>query len=80
MGSVGHSDNQRGSYPILEYKTDLQFAILSPETADATVAFFNAYRERSVPKGTLPVFHVLDKHNHIRSVVGSSNQPLVLLF
>ncbi|KAK5789776.1 hypothetical protein VI817_008899 [Penicillium citrinum] len=40
-----------------------------PETADATVAFFNAYRERSVPKGTLPVFHVLDKHNHISNVL-----------
>ncbi|GES60115.1 alpha/beta-hydrolase [Aspergillus terreus] len=39
------------------------------ETADATVAFFNAYRERSKPSGTLPSFHVQDKHNHVSNVL-----------
>ncbi|KAF9893442.1 hypothetical protein FE257_010754 [Aspergillus nanangensis] len=39
------------------------------ETADATVAFFNAYRNRSKPLGTLPMFHVLDKHNHVTNVL-----------
>ncbi|KAJ5438131.1 alpha/beta-hydrolase [Penicillium daleae] len=39
------------------------------ETADATVAFFNAYRERSLPLGTLPVFHVQDNHNHVSNVL-----------
>ncbi|GKZ74154.1 hypothetical protein AnigIFM60653_002023 [Aspergillus niger] len=39
------------------------------ETADATVAFFNAYRERSKPPGTLPVFHVQDRHNHVSNVL-----------
>ncbi|KAJ9157264.1 Alpha/beta-hydrolase [Pleurostoma richardsiae] len=39
------------------------------ETADANVAFFNAYRARSKPVGTLPVFHVLDKHNHLSNVL-----------
>ncbi|OOQ89531.1 alpha/beta-hydrolase [Penicillium brasilianum] len=43
------------------------------ETADATVAFFNAYRERSIPRGTLPVFHVQDNHNHVRFVSALSN-------
>lgn len=48
------------------------------ETADATVAFFNAYRERSNPPGTLPVFHVQDRHNHVRSVMISSDLGLPL--
>lgn len=38
------------------------------ETADATIAFFNAYRERSKPAGALPEFQVLDVHNHLRLV------------
>ncbi|GMF90463.1 unnamed protein product [Aspergillus oryzae] len=38
------------------------------ETADATATFFNAHRERSIPQGTLPTFHVQEKHNHIRFV------------
>ena len=42
------------------------------ETADATVAFFNVYRERSKPPGTLPVFHVQDRHNHVRLAISSS--------
>ncbi|KAL2706682.1 hypothetical protein AAEP93_001932 [Penicillium crustosum] len=37
-----------------------------PETIDATMKFFNAYRSRSKPSGTLPVFHVLKRHNHLR--------------
>ncbi|KAK9771618.1 hypothetical protein SCAR479_11689 [Seiridium cardinale] len=37
-----------------------------PETADASVMFLNAYRSRSQPTGTLPVFHVLKRHNHLR--------------
>ncbi|OKL55453.1 hypothetical protein UA08_09278 [Talaromyces atroroseus] len=36
------------------------------ETADATTAFFNAYRKRSKPAGTLPLLDILDKHNHLR--------------
>ncbi|KAH8698970.1 Alpha/Beta hydrolase protein [Talaromyces proteolyticus] len=39
------------------------------ETADATIAFFNEYRERSKPVGTLPLLDVLDKHNHISNVL-----------
>ncbi|KAI2829223.1 hypothetical protein CBS147343_8545 [Aspergillus niger] len=39
------------------------------ETADATVAFLNAYRERSKPPGTLPMFHVQDRHNHVSNVL-----------
>ncbi|KAF4124654.1 Acetyl esterase/lipase [Geosmithia morbida] len=35
------------------------------ETADANVAFLNAYRQRSRPSGTLPLFHVADRHNHM---------------
>ncbi|RFU30474.1 hypothetical protein B7463_g5876, partial [Scytalidium lignicola] len=40
-----------------------------PETADAAVAFFNAYRARSKPAGTLPLFHVLKKHNHLSNIL-----------
>ncbi|RDW63347.1 hypothetical protein BP6252_10892 [Coleophoma cylindrospora] len=36
------------------------------EAADASIAFFNSYRARSRPAGTLPQYHVLDKHNHLR--------------
>ncbi|KAJ5831945.1 hypothetical protein N7474_000256 [Penicillium riverlandense] len=36
------------------------------EACDGAIAFFNAYRARSRPSGTLPIFHVLDKHNHLR--------------
>ncbi|CEJ57923.1 hypothetical protein PMG11_06598 [Penicillium brasilianum] len=39
------------------------------ETADATVAFFNAYRQRSIPQGTLPIFRVQDNHSHISNVL-----------
>ncbi|KKK12046.1 hypothetical protein P175DRAFT_0514389 [Aspergillus ochraceoroseus IBT 24754] len=40
-----------------------------PETADATIAFLNAYRERSKPAHSLPVVHILDKHNHISNIL-----------
>ncbi|KAL4783699.1 alpha/beta-hydrolase [Aspergillus varians] len=40
-----------------------------PETIDATMLFFNAYRERSKPSGTLPTFHILKKHNHLSNVL-----------
>lgn len=32
------------------------------------MAFFDAYREQSIPQGTLPIFHVQDNHSHIRFV------------
>jgi hypothetical protein len=38
--------------------------------------FFNAYRSRSKPAGTLPLFHVLKKHNHLR--YGDFSQALDL--
>lgn len=41
---------------------------IRPETSDATIVFFNAYRARSKPFATLPAFHVLKKHNHLRQV------------
>lgn len=37
-----------------------------PETAEATVLFFNAYRARSRPYGSLPLLHVNKRHNHLR--------------
>ncbi|KAH7137834.1 Alpha/Beta hydrolase protein [Dactylonectria macrodidyma] len=40
-----------------------------PETSDATMLFFNAYRSRSKPFGTLPAFHVLKKHNHLSNIL-----------
>ncbi|KAL3482148.1 Alpha/Beta hydrolase protein [Aspergillus californicus] len=40
-----------------------------PETADAMLEFFNAYRARSKPAGTLPVFHVIRKHNHLSNIL-----------
>ncbi|CAM1506150.1 Fc.00g057910.m01.CDS01 [Cosmosporella sp. VM-42] len=40
-----------------------------PETSDATIMFFNAYRSRSKPFGTLPAFHVLKKHNHLSNIL-----------
>lgn len=41
----------------------------SKETADGLVSFFNEYRARSNPTGALPLIHVLDNHNHLRSVL-----------
>ncbi|KAF2712811.1 alpha/beta-hydrolase [Pleomassaria siparia CBS 279.74] len=45
------------------------------EACDAAVAFFNAYRARSSPAGTLPIMHVIDKHNHLSNVlsIGTSD-------
>ncbi|KAL5341757.1 alpha/beta-hydrolase [Aspergillus crustosus] len=40
-----------------------------PETATAMVRFFEAYRARSKPAGTLPLFHVLKRHNHLSNVL-----------
>ncbi|KAH8886579.1 alpha/beta-hydrolase [Thozetella sp. PMI_491] len=56
-----------------------------PETTDATIKFFNAYRARSLPTGTLPFFHVLPKHNHLSNVlsIGTSDtaqRDLILQF
>ena len=59
-------------------KADLTIKTARKETADATVAFFNVYRERSKPPGTLPVFHVQDRHNHVRSVMSFSDPGLPL--
>ncbi|PYI00614.1 alpha/beta-hydrolase [Aspergillus sclerotiicarbonarius CBS 121057] len=39
------------------------------ETIDATLKFFNAYRARSTPPGTLPGFHVLKRHNHLSNIL-----------
>ena len=39
------------------------------EIVDANIMFFDAYREKSVPKGTLPLMHVLPGHNHISNVI-----------
>ncbi len=36
------------------------------EATDGALMFFNSYRERSKPPGSLPLFQVLDKHNHLR--------------
>ncbi|KAJ5580012.1 uncharacterized protein N7459_005997 [Penicillium hispanicum] len=45
------------------------------EACDGAIAFFNAYRARSRPSGTLPIFHVMDKHNHFTNVmsIGTSD-------
>ncbi|KAF2793595.1 alpha/beta-hydrolase [Melanomma pulvis-pyrius CBS 109.77] len=45
------------------------------EACDGAVAFFNAYRARSSPAGTLPLLHVMDKHNHLSNVmsIGTSD-------
>ncbi|PYH84592.1 alpha/beta-hydrolase [Aspergillus uvarum CBS 121591] len=62
-----------GDSPLLDYEQlpvyvgSVQWEV--KETADATVAFFNAYRERSIPRGTLPVLHVQDRHNHVSNVL-----------
>jgi len=39
------------------------------EIIDANMLFFNTFRERSWPSGTLPSFRVLDHHNHISNVL-----------
>ncbi|KAF3011543.1 hypothetical protein E8E14_010500 [Neopestalotiopsis sp. 37M] len=41
----------------------------APETADATTMFFNAYRARSKPTGSLPIFEVIKGHNHLSNVL-----------
>jgi prenylcysteine alpha-carboxyl methylesterase len=40
-----------------------------PETSEATVRFFEAYRKRSVPTGTLPLMRVSRRHNHLSVVL-----------
>ncbi|WVQ86194.1 hypothetical protein IAT38_008362 [Cryptococcus sp. DSM 104549] len=39
------------------------------EATDGALMFFNSYRERSKPAGSLPLYHVLDKHNHISNIL-----------
>ncbi|KAL2825058.1 Alpha/Beta hydrolase protein [Aspergillus cavernicola] len=48
-----------------------------PETADAMVKFLDAYRARSRPSNTLPVFHVLKKHNHLSNVLSIGTEDTV---
>lgn len=38
----------------------------SKEAVDSNMVFFDAYRAKSKPAGTLPLLNVLDKHNHLR--------------
>ncbi|KAJ6062437.1 hypothetical protein N7499_011300 [Penicillium canescens] len=53
------------------------------ETIDAHLKFFDAYRAKSKPLGTLPLFHVLKRHNHISNVLSigtedtSQSDPLL---
>ena len=53
------------------------------ETIDAHLKFFDAYRAKSKPVGTLPLFHVLKRHNHISNVLSigtedtSQSEPLL---
>ena len=53
-----------------------------PETSEATMRFFNAYRKRSRPEGTLPLMRVFPGHNHLSCVLsvgtedGSVSGPL----
>lgn len=49
----------------------------SKETFDGAMAFLNAYRERSQPAGTNAIFHVLDKHNHLRWDIPINHNHLV---
>ena len=44
------------------------------EATDAAVSFFNAYRAKSKPTGTLPLLNVLDKHNHLSNVLSIGTQ------
>ncbi|PVH74231.1 alpha/beta-hydrolase [Cadophora sp. DSE1049] len=46
------------------------------EAVDGAVAFFNAYRSRSKPAGTLPLFNVLDKHNHLSNVLSIGTEDI----
>ncbi|KAF3397558.1 hypothetical protein DPV78_008366 [Talaromyces pinophilus] len=45
-----------------------------PETVEGALMFFNAYRSRSKPAGTLPLFHVLKKHNHLSNVLSIGSE------
>ncbi|KAK4505485.1 hypothetical protein PRZ48_003448 [Zasmidium cellare] len=44
-------------------------------TADGSIWFLEAYRQKSKPAGTCPIFHVLKGHNHISDVlsIGTSD-------
>lgn len=45
------------------------WSLYRKEIVDANVMFFDAYRSKSIPKGTLPTMHVLPGHNHISNVI-----------
>ncbi|KAH6989975.1 Alpha/Beta hydrolase protein [Ilyonectria destructans] len=47
------------------------------EACDGAIDFFNAYRAKSMPAGTLPIFHVLDKHNHLSNVLSIGTEDSV---
>ncbi|KAH8675232.1 Alpha/Beta hydrolase protein [Ilyonectria robusta] len=50
---------------------------LLKEACDGAIDFFNAYRAKSTPAGTLPIFHVLDKHNHLSNVLSIGTEDSV---
>ncbi|KIW17999.1 hypothetical protein PV08_02286 [Exophiala spinifera] len=49
-----------------------------PETSDATGRFFEAYRKRSKPEGSLPLMRVSRRHNHLSVVlsIGTTDTSL----
>ncbi|KIW43048.1 uncharacterized protein PV06_04196 [Exophiala oligosperma] len=55
------------------------------EAVDSNMVFFDAYRAKSKPAGTLPLLNVLDKHNHLSNVLSigtedTSQSSLILDF
>ena len=46
-----------------------------PETSEANIRFFEAYRKRSKPEGSLPLMRVSRRHNHLTVVlsIGTSD-------
>ena len=68
MGNVSHTQNAKYYILILN----------RPETTDSMIMFFDEYRARSKPTGTLPTVHVLKKHNHLRRAAQSRGKNLHL--
>lgn len=73
LSAAGLLKNMPDGHPTLNPLTFPTLIVVgqldTKEIVDANILFFNTFRERSSPAGTLPSFRVLDDHNHISNVL-----------
>ncbi|ORY57690.1 Alpha/Beta hydrolase protein [Leucosporidium creatinivorum] len=73
LSAAGLLKNMPEGHPTLNPLTFPTLLVVgqldTKEITDANCLFFNTFRERSWPAGTLPTFRVINHHNHISNVL-----------